>query len=159
MRAHRWAAAVEPTDLGAVVHGPVVLARAPGIVAGLRCVFAHTDGLWLPFVLRAEGVQAEAATRQSFSGHLPLDETGPGTWSEPVVAIGVDGDEGFADASRSSGGGGEDSFDLDAGYWVDRVPSDGRLTVTVSWPQAGLPETRTDLVLSPWTAADVLPLL
>ena len=73
MRAHRWGAVVEPTDLGAVVHGPVVLGRAPGIVAGLRCVFGHTDGLWLPFVLRAEGVQAEAAFRQSSWGcsHLP----------------------------------------------------------------------------------------
>ncbi|GAA0306761.1 hypothetical protein [Kineococcus aurantiacus] len=159
MRPHRWAAAAEPRDLGAVVHGPVVLARATGVVAGLRCVFAHADGLSLPFVLRAEGVQAEAAARQSFSGHVPLDEFGPGTWSEPVVAIGVDGDEGLADPSQSSGSGGEDAFDLDATYWVDRLPTDGRLTVTVSWPQAGLPLTRTELELAAWTPQDVLPLL
>ncbi len=159
MRAHRWPAAVEPEDLGAVVHGPVVLGRATGIVAGLRCVFAHRDGLSLPFVLRAEGVQAEAAARQSFSSHLPLDESGPGSWSEPVVAIGIGDHEGFADPSRSSGGGGEDSFALDASFWVDELPTDGKLTITVSWPQAGLPQTRTELALRPWTAEEVLPLL
>ncbi|MCI2238033.1 hypothetical protein MO973_38250 [Paenibacillus sp. TRM 82003] len=67
MTMHRWPPALPPDELGAVVHGPVVLARATGIVAGLRCVFAHTGGLLLPVVLRAGGVQAEAAARQTFS--------------------------------------------------------------------------------------------
>lgn len=62
----RWPAQLPPDDeLGAVVHGPVVLARSPGIAAGLRCVFAHPTGLHLPLVLRAEGVQAEAAGRRA----------------------------------------------------------------------------------------------
>lgn len=164
VRAHRWPPAVEPEDLGAVVHGPVVLARAPGIVAALRCVFAHPTGLSLPFVLRAEGVQAEAAGRQSRWGGV--DEDGPQGWSEPVLAVRVGGHEGFVDASQASGSGSDDAYDLDATYWVDVLPEDvagpsgdPRLELTVSWPQAGLPETTTVLTLRPWTSEDVLRLL
>ncbi|WP_432544454.1 hypothetical protein [Kineococcus sp. SYSU DK002] len=157
MRPHRWPPAVAPEGLGAVVHGPVVLARATGIVAGLRCVFAHADGLWLPFVLRAEGVQAEAAARQSAWGDV--GEDGPQGWSEPVVAIEVAGREGLADPAQASGSAGEDAYDLDAWFWVDVLPTDGRLTLTVSWPQAGLPLTRTELRLRPWSGEEVLPLL
>lgn len=160
VRAHRWPPAVEPEDLGAVVHGPVVLARAPGIVAALRCVFAHSAGLSLPFVLRAEGVQAEAALRQSRWGGI--DEDGPQGWSEPAVAVRVGGHEGFADASQASGSGGEDAYDLDANFWIDVLPdelSGNRLELTVSWPQAGLPETTTVLTLRPWTPEEVLRLL
>ncbi|MEW1960117.1 hypothetical protein [Kineococcus sp. NPDC059986] len=158
---HRWPPAVEPEDLGAVVHGPVVLARAPGIVAALRCVFAHSDGLSLPFVLRAEGVQAEAALRQSQWGGV--DEDGPQGWSEPVLAVRVGDQEGFADPSQSTGSGGEDAYDLDANFWIDVLPDqsagDCRLELTVSWPQAGLPETTTVLTLRPWTPEEVLRLL
>ncbi|WP_380170619.1 hypothetical protein ACFEMC_16375 [Kineococcus sp. DHX-1] len=161
MRAHRWPPAVEPEDLGAVVHGPVVLARAPGIVAALRCVFAHSTGLSLPFVLRAEGVQAEAALRQSRWGGI--DDDGPQGWSEPAVAVRVGGHEGFADASQASGSGGEDAYDLDANFWIgvlpDQAAGDHRLELTVSWPQAGLPGTTTVLTLRSWTPDEVLRLL
>ena len=48
----------EPNDtwrrLGAIVHGPAVLARAPGIAVGLRCVFAYPDSLSIWLVARAE---------------------------------------------------------------------------------------------------------
>lgn len=137
----------------------MVLARSPGIVAGLRCVFAHTGGLSLPFVLRAEGVQGEAGGRQSHSHRLSLDELGPGSFSEPRVVVQVGESEGLADASQASSSGGEDSYDLDATFWIDELPTDGGLVVTVSWPQAGLAESRTELQLAPWTAEDVLRLL
>ncbi|MFD0483021.1 hypothetical protein ACFQ46_10480 [Kineococcus sp. GCM10028916] len=159
MRAHRWPPAVEPDELGAGVHGPVVLARSPGIVAGLRCVFAYTDGVSLPFVLRAEGVQAEAANRQSFSGQTSLDEIGPGTSSWPSVAVQIGDHEGLVDASQAGGSSSDDVYDLDANFWIDALPADGRVVVTVSWVQAGLAESRTELRLRPWTGDDVLRLL
>ncbi|GAB3464046.1 hypothetical protein AB1207_12050 [Kineococcus endophyticus] len=160
LRPHRWPPAAEPEDLGAVVHGPVVLARAPGIVAALRCVFAHSEGLSLPFVLRAEGVQAEAASRQSQWG--AVDEDGPQGWSEPVVVVRVGKHEGFADPAQARGSAGDDAYDLDANFWIDVLPdelSGNRLELTVSWPQAGLPETTTVLTLRPWTPEEVLRLL
>ncbi|WP_432571277.1 hypothetical protein [Kineococcus sp. SYSU DK005] len=149
MTPHRWPPAAPPDELGAVVHGPVVLARATGIVAGLRCVFAHTGGLLLPFVLRARGVQAEAACRQTF-GHLREpgpDGGGAVSWSLPQVHVEVDGLAGFADSSGGPSSGGDDDFEMQARYWIDRLPRDGRLGIGVAWPRAGLPESRTVLEL------------
>jgi len=145
---HRFPPAVEPDELGAVVHGPVVLARAPGIVAALRCVYAHTGGLSLRFVLRAEGVQAEAALRRHRESH-----------AEPLVVIEVGEVVGRADASQARMSASDDAFDLDANFWIDELPVENRLAVTVAWPQAGLPEARTELRLKPWDPQDVLPLL
>lgn len=146
MSAHRWRVGTIPDELGVIVHGPVVLARASGIVVGLRCVFAHTGGLHLPFALRATGVQAEAAGRQTFRRSVALEDVGPGTSSRPLLHIAVDDLSGEA---ISTGGisGSEDTFAVDTSVWVDRVPTDGRVVLTVGWPQAGLPETRTVLLL------------
>ncbi|NAZ74316.1 hypothetical protein GTQ99_02600 [Kineococcus sp. T13] len=149
MTLHRWPPTVPPDELGAVVHGPVILARATGIVAGLRCVFAHTTGLLLPFVLRAEGVQAEAASRQVF-GHIhePInDPHDTRSWSLPQVHVEVNDQAGFADSSGGPSSGGDDDFEMQARYWIDELPRDGRLSITVAWPQAGLSQTRTTLVL------------
>ena len=162
-RLHRWPPAQPPDELGAVVHGPVVLGRAPGIVAGLRCVFAHTGGLLLPFVLRATGVQAEAAARQTF-GHLQGPVTDPGDTSPgstPAVFVEVGDRAGRADSSGGPSSGGEDGFEMEARYWIGEIPRDGRLRITVAWPQAGLPESRTVLTLDGLDdlSARVLPLL
>ena len=149
MTLHRWSPATPPDELGAVVHGPVILARATGIVAGLRCVFAHTTGLLLPFVLRAEAVQAEAASRQAF-GHIHEPITDPDdtrSWSLPQVHVAVNDQAGFADSSGGPTSGGDDDFEMQARFWIDEIPRDGRLGITVAWPQAGLPQTRTVLHL------------
>lgn len=61
--------------------------------------------------------------------------------------IDVDDGSGGADASHSSSSGGDGSNFMDADFWVDRIPADGRLGLTVSWLQAGLPEARTVLAL------------
>ena len=146
MTAHRWPAAVPPDELGAVVHGPVLLARAPGIAAGLRCVFAHPGGLRLPFVLRASGVQAEAAGRRTF--RRPHEETGGGDpWSGVTLHVEVDGVAGIADAANQESSGSADAFTLESTYWIDRLPRDGRLRLTVAWEQAGLAGTTTELRL------------
>lgn len=78
-----------PGELGVVVHGPAILSRSPGIVLGLRCVFAQPGGLLLPTVVRAAGVQAEAAQRR-FS-----QRPGSGdTVSEPRLWAEIDGRSG-----------------------------------------------------------------
>jgi hypothetical protein len=148
VNAHRWPSAVIPNELGVIVHGPVILARASGIVAGLRGVVAHTGGLHLLFTLHATGVKAEAANRQTFGRFgAPLQAIGPGTDSWPLLQIDVDDQSGGADASQATSSGGDDIFDMDASFWVDQIPTDARLGITVGWPQAGLPATRTELTL------------
>jgi hypothetical protein len=143
---HRWPAALPPDELGVVVHGPVALARSPGIAAGLRCVFAHPGGLQLPFVVRASGVQAQAAGRRTFS--RPRDEAGAGdAWSGVTLHVEVDGIAGIADAANQESSGSADVFTLESTYWIDRLPRNGPLRLTVAWPQAGLAETTTELQL------------
>ncbi|TFV75052.1 hypothetical protein E4P40_19555 [Blastococcus sp. CT_GayMR20] len=159
MTLHRWAAVLPPDELGVVVHGPVLLGRSPGIAAGLRCVFAHPGGLRLPFVLRASGVQAEAAGRRTFS--RPRDEAGvDGPWSGVTLHVEVDGVTGIADAAHQESSGSADVFALESTYWIDRLPGDGRLRLTVAWPQAGLAETTTELELDDLGGLDgrVVPL-
>jgi hypothetical protein len=143
---HRWPAALPPDELGAVVHGPVLLGRSPGIAAGLRCVFAHPGGLLLPFVLRASGVQAEAAGRRTFS-RAGDERRAADPWSGVTLHVEVDGVAGSADPANQESSGSAESFTLESTYWIDRLPRDRRLRLTVAWPQAGLAESTTDLQL------------
>jgi hypothetical protein len=154
----RWPSQVLPYELGAVVHGPVLLARSPGIAAGLRCVFAHPGGLHLPLVLHAEGVQSEAAGRRTFPTQGGSAEVDP--WSGPVLTAELDGESRIADAGSQESSGGSDAFDMAAAYWIGRLPRDGVLTLTLAWPQAGLSSGTVTLRLGDLSdvAARVVPL-
>jgi len=138
---------VPPDGLAPVVHGPVVLGRAPGIAVGLRCIFGYPQGLSLPMVLRARGVQAEAASRLTFPAPgRSLPEAGEPELG-PLLTVEVDGAGQVLRPSSEESSGGGDAFDLEAAYWVAGLPSDGRLRLTVAWPRAGLPETGVLLTL------------
>lgn len=41
----------------------------------------------------------------------------------------------------------DDQYRLEASYWLTPLPRDGLLTLVCAWPEIGLPETRTDLIL------------
>ncbi|HYN96357.1 MAG TPA: hypothetical protein VES42_21145 [Pilimelia sp.] len=134
-----------PEALGAVVHGPVLLGRSPGVAVGLRCVFAHPGGLDLPLVLVAVNVHADAARRQAGPRAAPMGTAAPTSegWSGLRV---------WAEAGDRTGevlpyGGGEsasdDRYTQEAGYWIDLLPADGTLRLVVSWPQVGLAEHST----------------
>ncbi|AXG12614.1 hypothetical protein [Intrasporangium calvum] len=134
-----------------VVHGPVILCRASGIVAGLRCVFAHPEGLELHFVLRASGVQAEAASRQ---GQVPGS-------SHPKVHVQVNDRDGVAHPTGGPITTGDDRFFMQTRYWIDELPFDRRVHITVAWPEAGMPETQRVIMLDDLSGLPerVLPLL
>lgn len=112
----------------------------------VRCIFAHPGGLEIDLVLRAVGVQAEAAARQTFHEHVQkaetLDATKP-VWrgpSEAVLLVEVDGRRATAYPHEQSSSGGEDQFDSELRVAIDALPSDGLIKITASWPQAGLAE-------------------
>ncbi len=54
----------------------------------------------------------------------------------------------------------EDHYRLEAAYWLTPLPVDGLLTLVCAWPEIGLPETRTDLILPDLAvrAAETFPL-
>ncbi len=105
--------------------------------------------------LRADGVHAEAAHRQTSDlPREPLDPSGgtvPG--SHPVLHVKLNdlADEVHprqravrAHADESTG---EVRFVVDARYWIAELPEGDQVHLTFSWPQAGLPETSHSLTL------------
>ena len=57
------------------------------------------------------------------------------------------GDRQWLDAYQSTSSRTEDRYRLEASYWVTPLPRDGLLTLACSWPEIGLPEALTDVVL------------
>jgi hypothetical protein len=53
----------------------------------------------------------------------------------------------WLDAYGSTSSAAEDHYRLEATYWLMPLPADGLLSLICSWPEVGLPETQTDLIL------------
>jgi hypothetical protein len=53
----------------------------------------------------------------------------------------------WLDPYQSTSSGGEDRYRLEASYWVTPLPREGLLTLACAWPEIGLAETLTDLIL------------
>ena len=142
-----WGFELPDDALGAVVHGPVVLGRAPGVAVGVRCVFAHPGGLHLPVLLVARGVRGEAAQRQH---GIPYEPRGyrpsaslRSSWLQ--VSARVNGATGSLQAVGEESSSGEDRYHQESQFWIGELPADGELHVTVAWPEIGLPESTTTL--------------
>lgn len=138
--------------LGALAHGPVLLARVPGIAVGLRCVFAFPEGLKLWFVAHARDVDLVPANPSPRSEEEAAELSRrwsefPAGADEPVVHVGVGGIRQrlplHARGDHSSGTG---ARHVSGELRVLGLPADGRVTVDVSWGPS-LPETSTTLQL------------
>ena len=57
------------------------------------------------------------------------------------------GEARWLDAYASSSSETEGHYRLEAAYWLTPLPVDGLLTLVCGWPEIGLPETQTDLIL------------
>ena len=53
----------------------------------------------------------------------------------------------WLDAYGSTSSATEDRYRLEATYWLMPLPVDGLLSLICSWPEVGLPETQTDILL------------
>ena len=148
-----WATATPPDgELGVVAHGPALLGRDPGIVAGLRCVFAHPTGLRLLVVVRAVDVQAEAAHRQYGYGELRADVPTvrpgpPATFSFLALRATVNGRSSDLEPYSESSSSSPDHYLQESDYWIGELPEDDLLGLAVSWPATGLAASWVDLVL------------
>jgi hypothetical protein len=57
------------------------------------------------------------------------------------------GDAQWLDAYQATSSSTEDRYRLEAFYWATPLPRDGLLTLACAWPEIGLPEALTDVVL------------
>jgi hypothetical protein len=66
----------------------------------------------------------------------------------------------WLDAYESSSSETDAHYRLEAAYWLTPLPVDGLLTLVCAWPEIGLPETRTDIILPDLAvrAAETFPL-
>jgi hypothetical protein len=64
------------------------------------------------------------------------------------------------DAYESTSSATEDHYRLEAAHWLSPIPVDGLLSLICAWPEIGLPETQTDIILADLAvrAAETFPL-
>ncbi|WP_432574101.1 hypothetical protein [Kineococcus sp. SYSU DK005] len=154
-------------QLGALVHGPCVLSAGPGIGIGLRCAFAHSDGLLLSIEVKAIGQAARDAYESdshpgSRSGrrYRPLLPRSEVRLSVPASAAGTTPDgqpwlrlehhsNSRAHTARgaSGDGPGTPAYIQDLDVWWPTLPEDARLPLQAGWPELGAPMTTTVLQL------------
>jgi hypothetical protein len=80
-----------------------------------------------------------------------------------VLRLGITtptGEARWLDAYESSSSETEGRYRLEAAYWLTPLSIDGLLTLVCAWPEIGLPETRTDIILPDLAvrAAETFPL-
>jgi hypothetical protein len=70
------------------------------------------------------------------------------------------GEARWLDAYASSSSETEGHYRLEVAYWLPPLPVDGLLTLVCAWPEIGLPETQTNLILPDLAvrAAEAFPL-
>ena len=90
---------------------------------------------------RNERLRKRASTEQR---SLPQFEVGD-TLRLAVLPPGRDAQ--WLDAYQGTSSSTEERYRLEASYWVTPLPRDGLLTLACAWPEIGLPEVLTDVVL------------
>jgi hypothetical protein len=56
------------------------------------------------------------------------------------LVVEINGYAGQAEPYQAQSSGGPDRYDQQAEYWIPKLPADGIIGITTSWPQIGLPE-------------------
>jgi hypothetical protein len=64
-----------------------------------------------------------------------------------LAVLGPAGDAQWLDAYQATNSSTKARYRLEASYWVTPLPRDGLLTLVCAWPEIGLPEALTDVVL------------
>lgn len=139
-------------SLGAIAHGPVVLAQAPGIVVGLRCLFAYPDRLsaWLIATADTAYIPQVLPPRSEAEARVQGDlwEHWPGPADDPLIHATVD----FIPQRLSllglndARGHGDGVVRISCQARIFGMPTDDTLSFEVSWGLA-LPPTHTTLQL------------
>jgi hypothetical protein len=88
-----------------------------------------------------ERLRKRAITEQRY---LPQFEEGD---TLRLAVLGPAGDAQWLDACQASSSSTEARYRLEACYWVTPLPRDGLLTLLCAWPEIGLSEALTDVVL------------
>lgn len=142
----------ETSDLGAIAHGPAVLARSPGLQVGLRTIIAYKGGLELAVMVIATGAHADVAERQ-YRAPAEIDPVTGRPNPQPVFGVAFrfsaaddSTEQPFprrSTAARSKPG----VFRREFLYTTSELPRSTLVRYLVAWPQVGLSATTVELTL------------
>lgn len=152
-------------ELGAIAHGPRLLAQVDGVTVGLRSIVAYTSGLELAVVVVAKGIHAEALLRQYTAPAVTDPETDrrrPGETHGRPLRLRVLEDSELQPIRRRDGMGYANSEMQQREYLFELtpLPDTEDLPLIAEWPEIGLGPVTTHLKLPPPAvlAAAIIPL-
>lgn len=141
----------DTAEIGALAHGPRILARAPGILVGLRSIVAYSSGLDLAVVAVAAGPQADAM-RSQFTAPAEIDaETGQpyrGELRREMMQLRALEDSRLQPVLyRSTEGFHQkpNSYRREYLYEISDLPHTTELPLVAAWPEIGLDPVTTYL--------------
>ena len=98
------------------------------------------------------GVGAAAAQRPPARAQARIERRYLPSFDEgDVLRLGITtpaGETRWLDAYESTSSATGDHYRLEAAYWLSPIPVDGLLSLICAWPEIGLPETQTDIILA-----------
>lgn len=152
MTLRRWPSMPFAEDeVGAVVHGPVVIGRSPNAVVAIRYVSALREGLYLAVAARAhvDNRQPASTYEATLAALEQADDLGmgPDYVGDLRLLITVDDITGPATPPRAESSTTGPEIMIEASYWIDRLPTNQQLTLDASWPMMGVAENHSTLTL------------
>jgi hypothetical protein len=130
--------------LGVVVHSGLVLGRSDDVVAAIRRITAFPSGLALDTVVLARDIRAQAAGRRE---HAATAQRRAAETAQQLDEAAAQYDSG-TEAQRDGPAAADRHHALKQAMIERRLsPLEGLLSLICSWPEVGLPETQTDLLL------------
>lgn len=140
-------------EMGAIAHGPALLAECEGVTVGLRSIVAYSSGLEVAVTVVGRGIHAEAIRRQYTAPAVIDSETGkrrPGkTHGRPMRLRALE-DPVLQPVLRSDSQGWYDSPDLyqrEYLFEISELPRTRDLPLIAQWPEVGLDPVTTHLLL------------
>lgn len=155
-------------EIGAVAHGPMVIARNEGITVALRSITAFSSGLEIAVTVVGRGIHAEAVQRQYTAPAVTDPQTGrsrPGpkrgrpmnlrALDDPVLQPVMRGDsQGWYNTANL--------YQREYLYEISGLPNTRHLPLIAKWPEVGLDPATIDLLLpepAAALAASIIPLI
>jgi hypothetical protein len=95
----------------------------------------------------AAAAERERLRKRAITEQRHLAQFEEGDTLRLAVLTPAGGDAQWLDAYQATSSSTEEHYRLEASYWVTPLPRDGLLTLVCAWPEIGLPEAQTHVVL------------
>lgn len=133
----------ETSELGAVAHGPAILAQLPGVIIGLRTIMAYTSGLEIAVMVAASGAQASLVERQ-FVAPAEIDPSsglpsrGPILGENLRLSAADDSTEQPTPRRNTAARSRSGFYRREYLFVTSELPTSSQLRYLIAWPSVGI---------------------